>query len=421
MPGQLLRLFDDYRSYLVRERVETERTFTDVVDTTRGSRPRRFIALLSFDEDLVTYAALATRSGRVATGQIRTRYDSVRELTPIDLSTIMSRIPAKLRRHFMESLNRDGWLPEQTWKAVLEVVGSDPENARTLQGLESQLANTPLAIAPRQLQVLREERDALGLALQVFDPQLRSVVPSLNSINTPDVPFILAMQNADLPEDLGIAHDARTFDGWLPKGEPAVGTTTFERRGHTLTVTNVNRTAIEHVLGVDLLYFQEEYHSFVFVQYKRMKRDKRGRAYYRPAGKSYHREYQRMRDWNLRVRSHDECGDFSSYRLGSDAFFFKVYANPRGVPAQDGLLRGMYFPLGYWTSLVASPEVQGPRGGVRITYENAGRYLTNTQFADLVGSGWVGSLPQNEQLINDVVAQALGARHSVTVAVARGA
>ncbi len=74
-----------------------------------------------------------------------------------------------------------------------------------------------------------------------------------------------------------------------------------------------------------------------------------------------------------------------------------------------------------WTSLVASPEARGPRGGVRIAYENAGRYLTNTQFADLVGSGWVGSFPQDEKMLTDVIAQSLEASHSITLAIAQAA
>ena len=303
MPGEILRIRDGYRDDLVRERLEAERTFTNVVDATRASRPKRFIALLSLDEDQVTHAALATRRNRVATGQVRIRYDSVRELSPVDLSTIEYRIPSRLRRHLTASLDLDGWLPEQTWMAVLDIVNSDTENARVVRDLASQLTigRPSIPPPPRQLQVLTEERDALGLALQVFDPQLRSVVPSLNSISTPDSPFLLAMQSSNWPEDLGIAHDASRFDGWLPTGEPAIGTTTFERRGHTLMVTNVNRTPIEHVLGVDLLYFQEEYHSFVFVQYKRMKRDKNNQAHYRPAGVSYEREYQRMKDGTFRL------------------------------------------------------------------------------------------------------------------------
>ena len=241
----------------------------------------------------------------------------------------------------------------------------------------------------------------------------------MHAITTPDTPFLLAMPSRNWPEDQGIAHDSGRFDGWLPSGTPALGATTFHRGGRTLTVANVNRTRIEHVLGVDLLYLHEDYRSFVFVQYKRMERDDRNRPYYRPSGKSYESEYQRMRDWDVRTRIQQDSDALLAYRLGNDAFFFKVYANPTDSLPQEGLLQGMYFPLSYWTSLVASPDVRGPRGGIRITYENSGRHLTNTQFADLVGSGWIGSLPQREELIRDVIAQALGASHSVTVAVAR--
>ena len=260
------------------------------------------------------------------------------------------------------------------------------------------------------MQVLTEERDALGLALQIFDPQLRSIVPSVNSVSTPDAPFLLALQSSNLPEDLGVAYDAEVFDGWIPRDVPAVGATTFERGGQALTVANVNRTRIENVMGVDLLYFQEEYRSFVFVQYKRMTREDTKLPFYRPVGVSYGREYERMLEWDRRTRASPMPSDLTSYRLGSDAFFFKLYANPIGAPTPDRLLRGMYFPLSYWTSLIASPEVRGPRGGIQITHaECRRRYLTNTHFIGLVGDGWVGTSPQNAEMINDVIAQALDA------------
>ena len=418
MPGQILWLTDGHRSDLVRERVETERTFTQVVDTASRPRPKRFLALLSFNDNQVGYAALATRGSRVATGQVRIRYDSISDLRPISLSAIESRLPRRLRRHFTPNLSLDGWLPDQTWLSVLDIVSSDTENGAVVRDLQSQLAGVRRSIPSRQLQVLTEERDALGLALQVFEPRLRSALPSVHSITTPDTPFLLAMQSSRWPEDLGIDHDSNRFDGWIPSGTPWLGATTFRSGGRTLTVTNVNRTPIEHVLGVDLLYFHKDYRSFVLVQYKRMNRDERNELYYRPSG-SYSHELQRMKDWDLRTRNTPDPSDLLSYRLANDAFFFKVYSNPTGAPPQEGLLPGMYFPLSYWTPLVASPDTRGPRGGVRITYENSGRHLTNTQFAYLVGGGWVGSVPERETMIREVIAQELADRHSVTVAVAR--
>lgn len=387
----------------------------------RGSRPRRFLALLCVDGHQVTHAALAARGQRVATGKARVRYDQVREVAPVSLAAIELGIAPRFRRHFTSSLEGDGWLPEETWKASLEFVRRDARTDRVIRALEAQLSNALRSFRPRQLQVLTEERDALGLALQIFAPQLSasvlsSTAPTVNSTAAPDAPFLLALQSSDLPEDLGIAHDARVFDGWVPSGVPVVGATRFERDAQALTVANVNRTRIENVLGVDLLYFQEEYRSFVFVQYKRMTRDHGRPPFYRPVGASYESEYQRMLEWDRRTRPRLGPTDLASYRLGTDAFFFKLYANPIGAPTPDRLLRGMYFPLSYWTSLVASPDARGPRGGVQITYENAGRYLTNTDFISLVGGGWVGTSVQSETMISNVVTQSLDAGHSVTLA-----
>ena len=133
------------------------------------------------------------------------------------------------------------------------------------------------------------------------------------------------------------------------------------------------------------------------------------------------REYKQMVEWDRQTQARPTTPDLSTYRLGQDAFFFKVYPNPLGAPPPAGLLKGMYFPLSYWSPLIASPGVRGPRGGVQITYKNAERYLTNTQFTDLVGRGWVGSSSQDERMFVDVIEQSLSASHSITLAVAQPA
>ena len=421
MPGQVLSFGDEFRDFEVADRVVDERTFTDAVPITRRPRPRRYIALLSFDEDRITHVALAIRGSRVATGMVRIRYEHIQELTPVTFSAIAESISPRLSHHFTSNLYLDGWLPEQTWRATLDIIRQDALNNRVILELERRLSNRLVTLDSPQLQVLTEERDAVGLALQIFNPSSSTIVPDLSLLSTPNDPFLVALQGADMPEDFGIDHDTNVFDEWVPAGIPAAGARTFERDGKQLTVANVNRTSIEHVLGVDLIYFHAEYKSFVFVQYKRMRRDDERQSYYRPTGNSYRRQHKQMTAWDNLIRAHSTSPDLRSYRLGSDAFFFKIYANPIGALTSDRLLKGMYFPLSYWNALVASPEALGPRGGVRITYDNAGRYFNNTAFTGLVGNGWVGSPPQGEMMLANVIAQALGSRHSVTLAVAQQA
>ena len=120
--------------------------------------------------------------------------------------------------------------------------------------------------------------------------------------------------------------------------------------------------------------------------------------------------------WDRRIRAEAPPKGVSAYRLGADSFFFKLYANPRARPPLQGLLRGMYLPLSYWTSMLGAPATLGPRGGRLVTYENIHRYLNTSQFVDLVGDGWLGSPVASERVIKEVIAHALEQRHSVTLA-----
>lgn len=421
MAGQLVILGEDPRSDLVRDKIEGGRLFSDAADVAQGSRPKRFLSLISTDGYRITHAAGTTRTSQVATGQVRLRYDIIRELSPVSLSVIDDSLDPRLGSVFGSRIDRNGWLPDRTWQATLDVVRGFGGNSSAIATLEQWLSHTVSVPQDNRRIALTEERDALGLALKLFDEGLSkrtlSTTPQvLESAIASEAPFLVAMQNSSLPEDLGIVHDAANFDGWTPQDTPTLGTTRFQRRGKSLTVTNANRTRIERVLGVDLLYFHEQYKSFVFVQYKRMTQSDPGPASYRPIGDSYEREYNNMRKWDKLTRASGPASDLESYRLINDAFFFKLYSNPQGQPPQDQLLKGMYFPLSYWNTLLASPQVRGPREGVVINYDNAGRYLNNTGFTHLVGSGWAGTAPQTERLIGQVIAEALDGRHSVTIA-----
>jgi hypothetical protein len=78
----------------------------------------------------------------------------------------------------------------------------------------------------------------------------------------------------------------------------------------------------------------------------------------------------------------------------------------------------MYLPLAYWDVLVDSPDVLGPRGGVRVDFDNVGRHINNTLFIDLVSSAWIGSRGVNTERITAIVRESLETR-SLILAEAR--
>ena len=83
------------------------------------------------------------------------------------------------------------------------------------------------------------------------------------------------------------------------------GVTVFEESGNQLTVINVNRTDVEHALGVDLVYYSHRFASFVLVQYKRMRRESGQNVYRRPSLKH---ELERMRALPVSRKPSDDPG-----------------------------------------------------------------------------------------------------------------
>lgn len=63
--------------------------------------------------------------------------------------------------------------------------------------------------------------------------------------------------------------------------------------------------------------------------------------------------------------------------------------------------------------------VNGPRGGVRIGYDNVDRYFNNTSFTDLVRDGWVGSrgVAVATAQIATLVRRSLDTGHAVLIGV----
>jgi hypothetical protein len=79
-----------------------------------------------------------------------------------------------------------------------------------------------------------------------------------------------------------------------------------------------------------------------------------------------------------------------SYRIGEEAFFLK-FCKDTLEHYDQGLVPGYYVPLAYWKRLVGDPRILGPRGGKKVTPTNISRYLTASNFKNLVSRAWIGT------------------------------
>lgn len=194
------------------------------------------------------------------------------------------------------------------------------------------------------------------------------------------------------------------------------GAAVFRKDGVRLTVVMANRHALEEQTGADLIYRNESFGSFVFVQYKAMEHEA-DRAVFRLPNEQLAKELARMTALSKQL---DDCEPefaIGGFRLMANPFFLKLCPRLTFDPDDTGLTKGMYIPLEYWRRLETDPCIEGARGGRGITYENVGRYFANTDFVSLVARGWVGTAGMQTQILDEVIREAVASGRTVTIAV----
>lgn len=265
------------------------------------------------------------------------------------------------------------------------------------------------------------ERDAVGVALDIFGADRKRVLSSWSSppeAAGPVPPFLARLNSAYLREEQMLLHDARTFPGWELVEQHQVGTATFRKGGEYLTIYNVNQTTVEGALGVDLVYYNYRYDAYVLIQYKRLLRERspQGEPVFRLSSGDYHVELERMRRFAA-ANPVPACGSPDGYRLEPAAFYFKLCEADTVTPFSGDLIKGMYIPLPYWEVLLSSGALAGPRDGLRVSYATARRHLANQSFIHLVQDGWIGSRGTTSASITRVISERLSEKTSVLLAI----
>lgn len=424
--GLIFVVSEPKRAIRVEEHAANFGEFTDTVSAHDLEARRNILALVSFDDfsfgGSFAYAALATRGGRVATAKHVIRFARLVDLDRLTLDELARQVPAARMRavtRFAEERG-EGVLSEKTWADVWRAVRLlRPDHADEFDMLERMVAEPPRRYAGRAYETIAQEKDAFLLATEIFGIERRAISRLLVPPKSP-APFLRGLTTAVPIEDVMIQKDKSTFSDWIASAEDKVGSVVLTRRdGRRLTVVNVNRTAVEETLGVDLIYYNHTFRSYVMVQYKRMGQEKdkddRNYAVYRPIDESYKLELARIETY-LASRKITPPANRADFRLSSNGFLFKLCPKITLDPLSTSPIKGMYLPLDYWKLLVDSAEVRGRRGGVKITYENVGRYFDNGAFVTLVEDGWLGSPVSEERELSSLIRSGLEGKRSVLFA-----
>jgi len=454
--GLLIYFDEERRQVTIREYIDEMRPFSDTLSVEDWPIPtgQYILSLLTFSGETIDYMALASRGNRVATAKYRVEFSEYVDLQGIPLQTLESRLNARIRRYFINTSSGSGGLfPPATWSALLETIRSErPDLDAEIDRLLSLSLYSGVRFGGEAADILLQERDALGVSLDIFsgNNKLRKRVlggwsPPEDSVTDfradmenvhlaamlTDLPpnrqsFLQGIseryhkeepaeqQNLFIQEESAIQHDLFNWPEMTVKH--ISGRSVFGQGDRRLEVTYANRNSLEKTLGVDLVYFNQPFGQFVLVQYKLMSKESTAMMY-RP-DEQLRKELERMDTVFHSLRIDTEIQAHEEYRLSEDGFVLKLVPNQGLQPASGELIPGMYIPRQYMHFLLGKNGPKGPNGGIQITFENAPRYLNNTQFADSVRSGWIGTRGVQSDQLHEVIRQYYETGKAVMVAIA---
>lgn len=437
--GLIIHFDENQRNYLLSEERKDHR-FSDALSVHEWEIKQVQVVLLSFTGQTIDFIALATKGSRVVTGKSRVEFSDLVDLYSIPLCKIESLLSPNTKLHFMKSsTGRGGRLPDKTWSETIRAIKKiRPNLSDEIDRLISLTVISKYRLKGEAAELLTQEREALGAALDIFSGNndlrkdvLKSWAPNLDSVdnynddtmeanfNVPKgkpVSFLSGIPERFIQEESAIQHDLFNWENEKASLHN-MGVSKFEQGSRVLEVVYANKNPLEHTLGVDLIYYNKSYHSFILVQYKLMKErsDTEG-FYYRPDEQLY-KEVARIDEFQDKVKVSEKIFSHDGFRLNHDGFLYKLVPNKGLQAATEKLIAGMYITNSYMKFLLGNNGPKGERGGRIITFKNSPRYLTNTEFSGMVNRGWIGTSSDQSNSLAQLISKFLTTGRALMVAV----
>ena len=335
----------------------------------------------------------------------------------LEFNAVVSDLTKRERGFFIpEGIQTDG-----TGRAIISaLVRQRPEVAKIIKQLQSARDRYPITSMTEQ--IVADQRDATIMAGRMagFDiPALAEWEPPNTFPPDDDVGlnYLNLLSNARAFEDHLINHDARTVHDWVRRMVPDhnLSWQLFKQDDQQLLVGNVNRTAAETTLGVDLIYYNLSRKSLVLVQYKKVGTDR----FYRPKGdKNLDKELNRMRVVDDFVARNKKATD--SFRLHTGPSWLKICQSSSSIPRSDELVHGMYLAREHFEQLREDKRLRGSKDGVIFGFSTVPNYLDNTTFIRLVETGFIGTAETSTELLKALIYMSLDNQKALVFAILSG-
>jgi len=391
---------------------DSNKTYSDVFSIDDVKYLFTSIAFISEADNEINYIASFRRNRMVATKKIRVSFDIVMKLdVPLNLNFITLNSTKAMIDQLEIAFKSEKtiyYLNKYQLKTI--IISLSKLNEDYINKIKRIiLSDKKINVNNNRNYIISTERDALGIVLRINDlnnEQNKLLEWNIEDTSTPD--FLRNLNSINTIEDQLIIKDSRCFGDWKIINDNIYSACILSNGFKRVTIYYANRTRIEKNIGVDLIYFDHNSHSYIFVQYKRLAEKNGKYNYYPRSDKSLNKELSSMEKLELKLSK-----DKSDYKINDQVFYFKFCKEKQEVYTKD-LSSGFYMPKDYF--LLAS-KLQSKKGETNvISYETITRYLTNTVFIELIKSGLIGTKINDVKLISDIIEESLSSKKSLILA-----
>lgn len=405
--GYLLT-FEPRRTEKIAERLYSVKEASESFSAMDWTFERREVVLLSLTpgEPTIGAAVLMERMhGSGGTGKLKMRMSCPvlidDAITAEDLADVVALADC------VSTAERPKRMATSIWPNLLDAIKRlRPQIAEQFQALlASRDEDRRLTGDSARVLRLMEQRDAIGLALEVGSLDRQTVLRSLKWDKVDSATSVLdLLDHEPLQEQDVIRGDEQVFNELLTQDMrhgSFVGPS-----GRKVRVHVYDKKPLETVLGIDLLIYQESYKSYLLVQYKIMEpvSGRNGKTWSYLVDEQIQKQIMAMDKGMVAIqRQPVTAAGIMDWRLDSGAFYFKFCETTRPDARDDALVGGITLGLDHLKSFLTLSQSDGDNGGHRIGYGNCPRYLNNTQFIELAREGWIGCDQQGYSLITEVL------------------
>lgn len=402
------------------QRVENGENFAEPVREFMHSRNSPLVCFVVSAEGMITHLGLGRRGIRAGTGIRRLNVNSIEPLhAPLKTATILDSMPSRMKSIVRKRFLNSGLFSPKAFDVLVEtLIELSPETRIVLDRFRRSRREKILQISYQARNSLAFQQQAIVTALSIAGIKRDELQEWSPPESGAAISFLDGLPSVRLREDSMVLNDLMKVPGFDFIESGPYSAAIFESDSERLTVILANRLPLEEQTGTDLVYFNETYQSFVMVQYKAMEfcDDEKG-AIFRLPNPQLDEEIGRMDKLLEFLRSCNSNNHKSEFRLNENPFFLKLCPRIVFQPDDVGLIPGMYLPLDYWKILAVHPSLKGPKGGLRVTYENVGRYFDNTEFIKLVAKAWIGTNTNQSSVLKEIFREVLATGKAIAIAV----